>query len=427
MAQQRYLIKNAHIVDIAARRHKSSDILLNFSAGRYTVEKLASKINDDGAQTVNASSFYAVPAFIDLWSHMGESGFDYRETFATGTNAAVCGGYGYLLLAPDGKNVLDSPLALERRAKDVAVSAKCPVGFCAALTKGMKGIVINDLAALKSSGAVAFSDGKKESMSDDLLYDVMKLLAKQDSLLIGHPRYHPEYKNCAATLGRVSRILGVKGIPSSAEALDVARYILYAAETGCRLHLCEISCEASLELISQAKAKGVAVTASTSPQYFSFSENDILFYGARAKVYPPLRSSRDVSAVISALADKTLDCISSDHTPLAKEEKGSDIKDSAEGSIGLQTAFSAADTYLIEPGKIDLYRLLELMYTAPASILDIDHSIRPENQACFNLISLEREFIVSNNYLKSRSQNSIFMGLNLRGSVEHSYISNPLT
>ncbi len=425
MAQQRYLIKNAHIVDVAAKRHKSSDILLEYDSGSYSVKAIAPKLSDAEAHIVNAASFYAVPAFVDIWAHVGEIGNEHRETFATGTNAAVCGGFGYLLLAPDGKSVVDSPRSLEKRAKEAAVSAKCPIGFCASVTNAMKGRVLNDLPALKSCGAVAFSDGKRESMPDDLLYEAMKTLAKQDSLFIGHPRYHNEYKDSAATLGRVSRILGVKGIPSSAEALDVARYILYATETGGRLHLCEVSCKASIDLIAHAKAKGIPVTASTCPQYFSFSENDLLFYGSRAKVYPPLRSANDVAAVVSALADNTIDCISSDHTPLAKDEKGSDLKSACNGSIGLQTAFSAADTYLIEPGKIDLYRLFELMYLAPANILGVDHTIIENRNASFNLISLEREFIVSNNYLKSRSQNSIFMGLNLRGCIENSFISNP--
>ena len=422
--KQSYLIKNARILDLNKRKHESADILLDSDNGRYKVAKIAARLNCDSAQIINASSLCVVPAFADLWSHMGEPGFEYREDFSTGTTAAVCGGYGYLLLAPDGKNVIDSPSLLEKRIREASASSKCPLGFVAALSKGIKGNKLSDFDALKNSGAVAFSDTKNENLPDELLYEAMKRLSGLDSLFIGHPRYHVSYKDAAANLGRVSRILGVKGIPASAEALDIARYILYSAETGCRLHLCGISCKASLELISLAKAKSVNITASTSPQYFSMSENDILFYGARARVYPPLRTAEDVRAIVSALADGTLDCISSDHTPLANEEKGTDFKTAADGSIALQTVFSAADTYLLEPGKIDIYRLLDLMYTAPARILGIDHTIKEGNDAYINLVSLDREFIVTNNYLKSRSSNSIFMGLNLRGCVERSFISN---
>ncbi|MBQ4055285.1 MAG: amidohydrolase family protein [Clostridia bacterium] len=422
--KQRYLIKNTRVLNADKHRCETADILLDSENGVYNVAEIGARLNCGSAQIINASSLYAVPAFIDLWSHIGEIGYEYREDFSTGTTAAICGGYGYLLIAPDGKSVTDSPSVLEKRLKESSASAKCQVGFVGALSKSMKGNKLCDFEAMKGLGAVAFGDGKKENLPDDLLYEAMRLLAKCDSLFIGHPRYHAEYKECAANLGRVSRILGVKGIPASAEALDVARYLLYAAETGCRLHLCGISTKASLELIAQAKARSLNITASTSPQYFSMSENDILFYGARAKVYPPLRASSDVEAVVSALADQTLDCISSDHTPLANEEKGSDFKTAADGSIGLQTAFSAADTYLLESRKIDVYRLFELMYAAPASILGIDHSIRQGSNAYINLVSPDREFIVTNNYLKSRSSNSIFMGLNLRGCVERSFISN---
>ena len=422
--QQRYHIKNARILDTDARKYDSADILLGYDNGVYTVLDVGYRLKDDSARTVNASSLCAAPAFVDLWAHIGESGFEYRESFSTGTTAAISGGYGYVLLAPDGKNTLDSPASLEKRIKEAAASAKCRVGFCAAVSKGMKGNKLNDFDALRSAGAVAFSDGKNESLSDDLLFDAMKSLTQKDALFIGHPRYHKIYNDRPVNLGRISRILGVKGIPASAEALDVARYILYAAETGCRIHLCGISCKASLELIAEAKAKSINVTASTSPQYFSMTDNDILFYGARAKVYPPLRRSDDVAAVVSALADRTLDCISSDHTPLAVEEKGSDIKSALDGSIGLQTAFSAAYTYLLESGKIDIYRLIELMSDTPASILGLDFKIKTGTDTYLNLLSLDREFIVTGNYLKSRSSNSIYMGLNLRGCVERSFVSN---
>lgn len=421
---QRYHIKNARVLDTQARKHESADILLEYDNGVYAVLDVGYKLKEDSARIVNASSLCAVPAFVDLWAHIGEIGFEYRESFTTGTTAAISGGYGYVLLAPDGKTSVDSPAILEKRMKEATASSKCRVGFCAALSKGMKGNKLNDFEALKSAGAVAFSDGKNESLSDDLLFDSMKHLAKNGSLFIGHPRYHKIYSDRPVNLGRISKILGVKGIPATAEALDVARYILYAAETGCRLHLCGISCKASLELIAEAKSRSIAVTASTSPQYFSMTDNDILFYGSRAKVYPPLRRSDDVSAVISALADGTLDCISSDHTPLAVEEKGSDIKTALDGSIGLQTAFSAAYTYLLESGKIDIYRLIELMSDSPASILGLDFKIKPNTDGYLNLLSLDREFIVTGNYLKSRSSNSIYMGLNLRGCVEHSFVSN---
>lgn len=425
MLKQRLLIKNAHIINAAKRCYDEFELLISSTENNsYQIERIAQTIDDITARSINCSGLYITPAFIDLWSHIGDIGYEYRETYATGTNAAVCGGFGYVTVAPTGKKVTDSPQILERRLIDAENMGKCRVGFCGALTKGIGGKEICDYSAMKALGAVAFSDGKHESMGDDLLYLSMDQIAKADSLFIAHPRYHSCYKGGSVNRGRISRILGVSGIPTSAEALDVARYLLFAAETGCRLHICGISCEPSIELIANAKHKGINVTASTSPQYFSFCEDDILFYGARARVWPPLRTRRDVNAVIEALSNGTLDCITSDHTPLAKEEKGSDFKNSTDGTIGLQTAFSAGNTYLVTPGKLDIFRLVDLMYSSPAKILGIDHLINEGTAANLNIVSLDREFIVTNNYLKSRSSNSIFMGLNLRGCVDSSYISN---
>ena len=424
MAKQRFIIKNAHIINAAKRSYDASELLVTMHEDNsWYIEQISDTIVDVTARSVNASGLYITPAFIDIWSHMGEIGFDYRETYSTGTNAAVCGGYSHLVLAPDGKKVIDSPSILERRVNDAKRTGKCNISFCAAVTKGLAGRELCDYSALKKLGAVTFSDGKYESMPDAFLYEAMLGIKKADSLLIAHPRYHNCYNSPSVNRGRISKILGVEGIPCSAESLDVARYLLYAAETGCRLHICGISCEASIELIAQAKRKGIAVTASTSPQYFSFSDDDILFYGARAAVWPPLRTRNDVSAVIDALSDGTIDCIVSDHTPLAKEEKGNVIKDCTDGTISLQTTFSAANTYLVTPGHIDVFRLIDLMYTSPSRILGINHDLKESSEANINLISLDREFIVTNNYLKSRSSNSIFMGLNLRGCVDSSYIT----
>ena len=420
--KNRVIIKNVSVCEKGSEHFAVKDILLEFDGQRRLISAIDDKIDVDGV-IVDGYGLTALPGFIDLWSRMGEPDGSKRETFSTGTNSAINGGYSRVTVAPFGTPVTDRPEVLSDRMAKSARDAKCAVSFIGALSVGCAGKELCDYHTLSECGAVAFSDGMYESLPDSLLREAMSRIAEVDALIIATPRLLKCYSGGSVNLGRVSKLMGYNGIPYSAEVADVARYLIYAAETGCRLHLAGISTEQGVEAVYLAKKHGINVTASAFPCNFSFNENDILFYGSNAKVWPPLRTESDVAAVRRALIDGTLDCVSSCHIPLTEKEKSNDIELSKFGVIGLQTAFSAAGTYLFPTSKVDAHKLIELFSSAPAKILGVRKpEIAPGEISCFSLVNFDRDFIVSENYLKSRSSNEIFKGLTLRGEIHRTFI-----
>ena len=421
--RDKLLIKNVSVFLPRENKYDVRDILVEQTDGINTVKAVDVNIEAEDASAFNAYGCTAMPSFVDLWSRMGEPDGDKRESFSTGTNAALNGGFGTVLAAPYGKPATDDPSVLLKRKEKAKSDARCEVKFCGALTFGMLGKKLCDHAAMMDAGAVAFSDGMNERLPDDLLREAMLGIAKLRSLLIVTPRISPFYSDCCVNLGKVSGFLGLKGVPKSAEAIDLSRYLILAAETGCRLHVAGVSTEQGVEAVYQAKRRGADVTASAFPANYSFSQDDLFFYGSMAKVWPPLRETGDLKAVRDALLDGTLDCVSSCHTPLTDAQKGSDIAASEFGVTGLQTAFSSAASYLFPGDTVDKTRLCQLFSEAPSEILGIKKTrIEPGNEADFSIVSFDRDFIVSENFLKSRSGNSIFKGLTLRGSVERTVL-----
>ena len=224
--------------------------------------------------------------------------------------------------------------------------------------------------ALKAAGACAFSDDGKPVMTASLLRDAMRTAAAEDLLIMSHCE-ELSLANGSVNEGKISKLLGLDGIPNICEDIGVLRDIAVAADTGCRLHICHVSTRGAVEAVRQAKAHGVRVTAETCPHYFALTDEDVVFYGAMAKMNPPLRSRDDAKAIIEGLRDGTLDCISTDHAPHSDEEKRAGIEKAPNGIIGLQTSFIAAYTYLVVPGHIPLSKLIELMSYNPAKITDL--------------------------------------------------------
>ena len=326
------------------------------------------------------------------------------------------------MILPFGNVITDCVSALNKRIREASKQSRCSVLFSASLTLGCNGTELCDYKALSEAGAVAFTDGMNERCDDTLLFEAMKRLAAVDALLMVTPQRFDCYKNSQATLGRMSRLMNLKGIPASAEAVSISRYLFYACETGCRIHVSGVSTAASVKLIAAAKENGIRVTASAFPSSFIFCENDLPFYGQMVKVWPPLRTADDKKAVIEALRDGVIDCIASDHSPCFDREKPNDFAASEFGTVSLQTVFSAAYTYLVSPGHISVFRLSELLSDAPAAILGLDPpEIKIGAEADFNLASLDRDFIVSENYLKSKARNSVFSGMTMYARIEDIY------
>ena len=203
-------------MDAVKRRFDARDILIASDDGRMTIEKIGEHVSAEGVRSLNVNGLMAVPSFCDLWARMGEPGFEYRETFQTGSNSAVCGGFGTVLVQPFGQKITDNADVLKSRVEESSESSKCRLLFCGALSLECKGKALCDYDALADAGAVAFSDGPFECLPDNLLREAMIRLSAKDRLLIACPTFSDNYKDALINLGRASKLLGVNGIPASA-------------------------------------------------------------------------------------------------------------------------------------------------------------------------------------------------------------------
>lgn len=367
---------------------------------------------------------FIIPGLVDLHVHLRDPGYTYKEDIISGSKCAAAGGVTSVFCMPNTNPVCDNADVLSY-ISERAKSADCRVFPVAAITKGLSSKEICDLPALKAAGAYAFSDDGKPVMTSDMLLDAMKLAAEHDLLIMSHCE-EMSLAGGAINEGKISRMLGVKGTPYICEDIATMRDIAIAEYTGCRLHICHVSTKGSLDLIRNAKARGVKVTAETCPHYFSLCEDDVVFYGANAKMNPPLRTKADIAAVIEAIQDGTIDCISTDHAPHSDEEKAAGIAKAPNGIIGLQTSFAASYTSLVVPGYISAAQLVDMMSIAPAKITGVDRMgvgrLEAGYPADFAIVTLGVENTISKSSLRGKSTNTPFAGMTFEARVDATYL-----
>ncbi len=373
---------------------------------------------------VDGGGKFIIPGLIDLHVHLREPGFEYKEDIISGARCAAAGGVTSVFAMPNTKPASDSAETISY-IKNRAEQADCRVFPVAAITKGLASEELCDLPALNEAGAAAFSDDGKPVMTVKLLYDAMKIAKDNDLLIMSHCEDMSLAKGGAINEGSISRMLGLPGIPNLAEDIATERDIMVAEATGARLHICHVSTRGAIDCIRRAKARGVRVTAETCPHYFSLTDADVIYYGANAKMNPPLRTQDDVKAVIEAVIDGTIDCISTDHAPHSAEEK-SDVRTSLNGIIGLQTSFIVSYTNLVQTGHISLAKLIELMSANPAAVTGLDKlglgRLEAGCPADFALVSLGCEYTVTKESLCGKSTNTPFAGMTFGAKIESTYV-----
>jgi len=417
------LIKNVRLADTVLRAQTQRDILMK-NGVIAEITPFADNDPADGIDVYNAGGRYAVPSFVDMHTHLRDPGFEYKEDIITGTKAALAGGFCAVVSMPNTRPACDSVEIVEQIKTKAQTRGSCFVLPAAAVTKGQSGVELCDYDALSEAGAYAFSDDGNPVSDPSVMREAMRKLAEKDRLIITHAEELALTKTGMVNEGRVAKLMGVAGIPNAAEDAATARDIVLAEEFGCRLHVAHVSTRGSVALIRDAKKRGVRVTAETCPHYFSLCDNDVVFYGVNAKMKPPLRSRKDVAAIIEGLADGTIDCISTDHAPHSKKDKGTSVADGAFGIIGLQTAFCAAYTYLVLPGYIDMYRLVELMSINPARIIGAD---TPEigagipevgKRAAITILDIDTDYMFEEKSIVSKSKNSPYIGMMFVGKID---------
>ena len=289
-----------------------------------------------------------------------------------------------------------------------------------AVTVSQRGVELTDFAALKAAGAVALSDDGNPVRSAALMRNAMRSARECGLLISSHCEDAEMVRDFAVNEGAISRELGIPGRPAIAEEIMVARDAMLAAETGAKLHIAHVSTAGSVSIIRKAKAAGVRITAETCPQYFSLTEDAVACVGPLARVNPPLRTARDVAAVVRGLSDGTIDAIATDHAPHSREEKGLSLVAAPSGMIGLETSLALTLTYLFHEGKLGMDEVIALMSTNPARMLGLDAgALAVGGAADIVIFDPDEEFVVEPDRFASKARNTPFAGMRLRGKVKH--------
>lgn len=387
----------------------------------FVIGGLSVSFSDLNVQAINArvidckSKLLLLPGFADVHVHLREPGFSYKETIKTGTEAAAAAGYTLLCTMPNVNPVPDCPENLKVQTDMIERDAVIDVLPFASITKNRRGRgELVDFAALAPMVA-GFSDDGTGIQTGDLMEEAMRRCVKTGKLISAHCEDESLLHGGYIHDGAYCRAHGHKGICSESEWGQIERDLALAEKTGCRYHVCHISTKESVQLIREAKKRGVPVTCETAPHYLVLCEDDLQEDG-RFKMNPPLRSAADKQALIEGVQDGTIDVIATDHAPHSAEEKARGLKGSAMGVVGLETAFPVLYTKLVKTGVISLERLVQMMSVRPREIFGLaGGKIEPGAPADLCLIDPERVFTVEPDKFKSKGRATPFAGMQLQG------------
>ena len=409
-------IKNGKIVDGVSKSPFIADILIK----EDRIAEIGTNLSSDSINYIDATGKWVIPGLIDAHCHLREPGFEHKEDILSGMKSAAAGGFTSIACMANTDPVIDNAPLVEYIIKKALSYGLIRVFPIAAVTKCQMGQELTDMAELKKAGAVALSDDGKPILNSGIMKTALEYSGGPDLLIISHCEDIALSSDGVMNEGEMSTRLGLKGINRAAEEIMVARDILLSEVTGVRVHIAHISTKGSVELIRQAKSRGVKVTCETAPHYFSADERMVDGYNTDAKVNPPLRSVSDVLAVIDGLVDGTIDIIATDHAPHHRDDKEVEFALAANGLSGFELAFSLACTYLLKTNRINMVRFVELMCVVPAKILGIQGgTIEKNGRADVTVVDPDKEYIVDVNKFYSKGKNNPFKGSLLNGSVLH--------
>jgi len=410
------LIKNGRVIDPVNSLDDIRDILVE--EGR--ISKVAKDIRADADEVIDARGKIITPGLIDMHVHLREPGREDKETVLSGTKAALRGGFTTVLAMPNTQPAIDSAENVKLLKAIIKDTACVNVLIAAAITRGRMGEEITDIARLKKEGAAAVSDDGSSVESREILLKAMKKAKEAKVLVICHSEDKALSASGVVNQGAISTRLGLKGISDESEYKRVQRDIQLAEKTKCPVHIAHVSCAESVEIIAKAKKKGVKVSAETCPHYFTLTEESVLDYNTNMKMNPPLRSRQDLEAIRQGLKKGVIDVISSDHAPHTVSEKEIEFDRAEFGVIGLETELAVAITELLAKGALDWTELVGKMSVNPARILGIDKgSLTPGKAADIVVIDPAKEWTVEKSKFVSKSKNSPFIGMRLKGVVEY--------
>lgn len=379
---------------------------------------VGNNLNPEQVETIDGDGLVLCPGFIDMHVHLREPGFEHKETILTGMKAAAHGGFTAIAPMPNTKPVADSAKTI-RNIIDKSEASPIQVLPIGAITQGLKGEKLTDMATLRKEGVVAFSDDGMAVMDSETMKNAMQIAKGLGAVVIDHCEDLSLTKNGVMNKGAISEQLNLPGIPRAAEDIMTARDILLAKEYDLPIHIAHVSTKTSAELIRNAKAEGVDVTAEATPHHFSLTDESLLTYDANFKVSPPLRSEKDRQAIIEAIMDGTIDMFATDHAPHTQEEKSKGLEKAPKGMIGMETCFGVINTELVRKGIIDMVKAIKMLTTVPFSRFTLPEQCGNPMVGLTNLVLIdsERKWEVRREDFYSKSINSPFLGTELYGKV----------
>lgn len=370
----------------------------------------------EGAQVIDGKGNFVSPGFVDVHVHLREPGFEHKETIATGTQSAARGGFTTICAMPNTKPVPDSVETLEYVKGLIQKSAVVRVLPYGSLTMDEKGEKRTNIAELKAHGAVAFSDDGVGVQLASTMYEQMQEAAKVGAVVVAHCEDNSLIYGGVMHEGKRNKELGLPGIPSVCESVQIARDVLLAEAAGARYHVCHVSTKESVRSVRDAKKAGIRVTAEVCPHHLLLEEMDIPSDDANWKMNPPLRSLEDQKALIEGLLDGTIDCIATDHAPHTQEEKCCGMVGAPFGIVGFETAFPLLYTKFVETGIFTLKQLVDWMTKKPAEIFNLPYgTIEVGASADLTIIDLNKEKIIDANEFYSKGRNTPFNGWKAKG------------
>ncbi len=412
--RENIVVRGAHVVDPVA----GVDAVLDVRVDDGMIAALGQNLDTNSHRVIDAEGLVLAPAFVDPHVHLRTPGREDEETIASGTAAAAAGGYCAILAMPNTDPVVDSAATLGSLIETARGEAEIPVGFLAAITKGQSGAELTEMGELAAAGAVGFTDDGVPVAAPGLMRRAFQYGAVTGRRIALHCEERTLSRDGQMHEGEVSAELGFTGYPSVAESLMVERDLALAAYERQPLHLLHLSAWESVQALRRAKADGVLATAEVTPHHLCLTDEAIRSLDSNFKMNPPLRSESDRTALIEGLEDGTIVAIATDHAPHARHEKEVPFEAAPFGVTGLETAFSALYTHLVEPGLVPLEIGLERMSAGPARAYGLDEPrIAVGSAANLVLLDLNASYRITEETFRSRSVNSWLLGETVKGKV----------
>lgn len=412
------LIKDGYVIDPRSGLEGQRDILIEdgkiLRIGKRTEWEELTGVSE--TQVYDARGLIVAPGLIDVHVHFRDPGFTYKEDIITGGKSAAKGGFTTVILMANTKPVVDNAETLSyvlEKGKETGIR----VESCCAITKGLQGKELTDMSELMEAGAAGFTDDGIPLLEEEIVLEAMRRAAELGAVLSFHEENPAYIENNGINAGKASAHYGIGGSHRKAEIDMVQRDIRLAEQMGAVINIQHISSKEAVELVREAKKKGMTVYAEATPHHFSLNEDAAICHGTLAKMNPPLREEADRLAVIRGLQDGTIDLIATDHAPHSKEEKDKSITEAPSGIVGLETALALGVTNLVKPGHLTMMELLEKMTWNPAKLYGLDRGYLEEGGlADLVLFDPERTEVITE--FVSKSANSPFLGAELAGVIK---------